>query len=321
MESCYGRTKETGRLKFLLIGGERLRIWSKKSMIALSTIILILGLVIFSIYQNNSIVVTKSNYNSLKIPGDFNGFTIVHISDLHNKMFGDCQAGILNKIKSLSPDIIVVTGDLIDRRKYNLDIAMAFIFEAVKTAPVYYVSGNHEAWSGKFSLIEESLIDAGVHILDDRAVEITKGKNTINLMGLADPAFLPSNYFDGTNISNMAKQLKQWSTGDNFSILLSHRPELFDLYCENNIDLVFTGHAHGGQIRIPFIGGLVAPDQGMFPKYTSSSYYKDSTTMFVSRGLGNSIFPIRIFNRPEIVAVTLRNNIHQSAYYPNQIEK
>lgn len=201
-------------------------IWSKKPMIALSSIILILGLVIFCIYQNNSIVITKLNYNSSKISGDFNGFTIVHISDLHNKMFGQDQAEILNKVRSLSPDIIVVTGDLIDRRKYNLDTAMAFISEAVKTAPVYYVSGNHEAWSGKFPLIEESLIDAGVHILDNIAVGITKGKSTIYIMGLADPDFLTSNYFDGTNISKMTKQLNQWSTDEKFNILLSHRPEL-----------------------------------------------------------------------------------------------
>lgn len=201
-------------------------IWSKKPMIALSSIILILGLVIFCIYQNNSIVITKFNYNSSKISGDFNGFTIVHISDLHNKMFGQDQAEILNKVRSLSPDIIVVTGDLIDRRKYNLDTAMAFISEAVKTAPVYYVSGNHEAWSGKFPLIKESLIDAGVRILDDIAVGITKGKSTIYIMGLADPDFLTSNYFDGTNISKMTKQLNQWSTDEKFNILLSHRPEL-----------------------------------------------------------------------------------------------
>lgn len=283
-----------------------MRIWSKKPIISLLFIILILGLIIFCIYQNNSIVITKSNYNNPKIPSDFDGFTIVHISDLHNKMFGKDQSEILNKVRTFSPDIIVVTGDLIDRRKYNLDIAMTFISGAVKIAPVYYVSGNHEAWSGKFPLIKKSLIVAGVHILDDVAVELSVGRNSIHIMGLSDPDFLTSHYADGTNISKMTEQLNQWSTNENFKILLSHRPELFDLYCENNIDLAFTGHAHGGQIRIPFIGGLVAPDQGVFPKYTSDSYSKDSTTMFVSRGLGNSIFPIRIFNRPEIVVVTLK---------------
>lgn len=284
-----------------------MRVKSKKLRIVLTIIILFLGSIIFCIYENNSIIITKSNFSSPKITSDFDGFTIAQISDLHNKLFGDDQAKILNKLKSISPDIIVVTGDLIDRRKYNLDIAMTFISGAVKIAPVYYVSGNHEAWSGDFPLIKKSLVEAGVNVLDDIAVELTKGKTSINIIGLSDPDFLTSDYIEGTNTSKTIEQLKQWSMGKSFKILLSHRPELFDLYSEYSMDLVFTGHAHGGQIRIPFIGGLIAPDQGIFPKYSSGSYSKDSTTMFVSRGLGNSIFPVRVFNRPEIVVVTLRN--------------
>jgi predicted MPP superfamily phosphohydrolase len=284
-----------------------LRVKSKKLKIVLTIIIFFLGSIIFCIYENNSIVITKSNFSSQKITSDFDGFTIAQISDLHNKLFGDDQAKILNKLKSISPDIIVITGDLIDRRKYNLDIAMTFISGAVKIAPVYYVSGNHEAWSGDFPLIKKSLVEAGVNVLDDIAVELTKGKTSIDIIGLSDPDFLTSDYIEGTNTSKTIEQLKQWVMGKNFKILLSHRPELFDLYSENSMDLVFTGHAHGGQIRIPFIGGLIAPDQGIFPKYSNGSYSKDSTTMFVSRGLGNSIFPVRVFNRPEIVVVTLRN--------------
>jgi predicted MPP superfamily phosphohydrolase len=284
-----------------------LRVKSKELKIVLTIIIFFLGSIIFCIYENNSIVITKSNFSSQKITSDFDGFTIAQISDLHNKLFGDDQTKILNKLKSISPDIIVVTGDLIDRRKYNLDIAMTFISGAVKIAPVYYVSGNHEAWSGDFPLIKKSLVEAGVNVLDDISVELTKGKTSIDIIGLSDPDFLTSDYIEGTNTSKTIEQLKQWVMGKNFKILLSHRPELFDLYSENSMDLVFTGHAHGGQIRIPFIGGLIAPDQGIFPKYSSGSYSKDSTTMFVSRGLGNSIFPVRVFNRPEIVVVTLRN--------------
>ena len=290
----------------LILGVNRLRLWSKKGRIILYSI-LVLICIIFCIYQNNSIVISEADYNNPRIPGDFDGFRIVHISDLHNKMFGDDQSEILDKVKGLSPDIIVVTGDLIDRRKYDLDTAMAFISGSVKIAPVYYVSGNHEAWSGKFPIIREHLIAAGVSILDDTAVELSKGKSSIRLLGLSDPGFLTSEYYKDTNIRRIKEKLNQWSADENFAILLSHRPELFDLYCENNIDLVFAGHAHGGQIRIPFIGGLVAPHQGLFPKYTSGSYSKDSTTMSVSRGLGNSIFPVRIFNRPEIVAVTLKS--------------
>ena len=105
----------------------------------------------------------------------------------------------------------------------------------------------------------------------------------------------------------MKEHLKDLSYDSVFNILLSHRPELFDLYADRNIDLIFSGHAHGGQFRIPFIGGLVAPDQGLFPKYTSGVYKQNQSTMIVSRGLGNSIIPIRIFNRPEIVVVTLQS--------------
>lgn len=261
---------------------------------------------IFCIWQNNSITITKADYVNSKIPNEFNDYKIVHISDLHNKKFGKNQEVLLENIKSNNPDIIVITGDLIDRRKYDLDTAMEFVSGAVNLAPVYYVSGNHEAWSEKFSIIKESLVGAGVHILDNTAVMLSKENSSVLIIGIKDPAFLTSSYIEGTDTTEMVEQLKEWFGHDGFKILLSHRPELFELYCENNMDLIFTGHAHGGQFRIPLIGGLVAPDQGLFPKYTSGHHSKKSSTMFISRGLGNSIIPIRLFNRPEIVVVTLK---------------
>jgi predicted MPP superfamily phosphohydrolase len=194
----------------------------------------------------------------------------------------------------------------VDRRKYDLDKAMAFVEGALDIAPVFYISGNHEAWSGKYSTIKKELEDAGVHVLDNDVIRLSIGGSSIHMFGVRDPDFHTSNYLEGTDITEMTDQFKKWSSYKSFKILLSHRPELFDLYCENKMDLIFTGHAHGGQVRIPFIGGLVAPDQGLFPKYTSGYYTKDESTMFVSRGLGNSIIPIRIFNRPEIVVVTLK---------------
>ncbi|GAA0684022.1 hypothetical protein SAMN04487885_108136 [Clostridium cadaveris] len=262
---------------------------------------------IFCFWQNNSIVISNYTHRSRKIPSAFHGYKILHISDLHNKMFGKNQDYLIKKIKASSPDIIVITGDLIDRRRFDLDTAMCFINKAVDIAPIYYVSGNHEAWSGKYDQIKQSLKDAGVLILDDTSLELLKGENSIQLLGLSDPDFLTSNYLDGTNTKKLELQLKQWSNDINYKILLSHRPELFSLYIENNIDLIFSGHAHGGQIRLPFLGGLIAPDQGFFPKYTSGPYKNGNTTMFVSRGLGNSIFPFRVFNRPEIVVVTLKS--------------
>lgn len=269
-------------------------------------ILFIIVIFIFSIWQNNSIVISSFNYSSSEIPKDFDNFKIVQISDLHNKVFGKEQFKLLEKVKELSPDIIVITGDMIDRRRYNLENAMYFIDKAVKVAPIYYVSGNHEAWSYKYSEVRNKLIKAGVHIIDDERIAIKKNNSIINILGLSDPAFVTSSYLNETDTSKIEENLLNWASLESFKILLSHRPELFDLYSSSNMDIVFSGHAHGGQIRIPFIGGLIAPNQGFFPKYTSGRYNSDNTTMFVSRGLGNSLFPIRIFNRPEIISVTLK---------------
>jgi predicted MPP superfamily phosphohydrolase len=266
-------------------------------------IVLLLG--VFFYWQNNSIEVSRYDYSNSKVPSDFVGFKIVHISDLHNKMFGKNQVKLLSEVESLSPNIIVITGDLIDRRKFDLEKAMCFIDGAMKIAPIYYVSGNHEAWSGNYSDIRRNLVASGVTVLDDESVEITINDGSIELLGLSDPGFYNGSITKDMNVDNVDVYLNGWSEADGFKILLSHRPELFELYCDNNIDLTFAGHAHGGQFRIPFIGAIFAPDQGFLPEFTSGGYAKDSSTMFVSRGLGNSIIPIRIFNRPEIIAVTL----------------
>ncbi len=264
-------------------------------------------LIIFYIWQNNSIHTENFTYSSSNLPADFDNFKITHISDLHNKTFGSGQKNLLRKVSNTSPDIIVVTGDLIDRRRYNLDTALEFMEGAVKIAPVYYVYGNHEAWSGHYDDISKSLKLANVNILENTALTISKGTSSINILGLNDPAFLTNDDTKESNLSDATQMLSDWSTLDGFKILLSHRPELMPLYSQNGIDLVFSGHAHGGQFRFPFVGGLVAPNQGFFPKYTSGKYTDYKTTLFVSRGLGNSIIPIRIFNRPHIISITFEN--------------
>ncbi len=270
-------------------------------------LIFLVSAIVFSIWQNNSIVVTRTDYENEKIPKPFNDFKIVHISDLHNKLFEKDQKPLLEKMSGETPDIIVITGDLIDQRKYDLEKAMLFIQGAIKIAPVYYVSGNHEAWSGDYETIKLRLKDAGVTVLDNAEIEIVREETRIKLLGLSDPDFLTSSYIEGTNATLLNATLSGWKDEEGFKILLSHRPELFSLYKEANVDLVFSGHAHGGQVRLPFIGGLVAPDQGLFPKFTSGSYTEGSTTLFISRGLGNSIMPQRVLNRPEIVVVTLKH--------------
>lgn len=274
----------------------------------LSIVVAFIFLIIFIVFQNNSIQNTSIKYENKMIPKVFNGYKILHISDLHNKSFGKNQKILLEKIEAESPDIIVITGDLIDRRKYDLKPAEILVESAIKIAPVYYVSGNHEAWSGKYKSIKEMLTRLGVDVLDNRKIDISINNEKITLLGVSDPNFLTSTYFDDTNILNMEENLDDLSNTSNFQILLSHRPELFKLYNEKNIDLIFSGHAHGGQFRLPFIGGVIAPNQGFFPKYTSGVYKMNQSTLIVNRGLGNSIIPIRLFNRPELVVVTLFKN-------------
>ena len=270
--------------------------------------VLLLFLSLFCIWQNNSIVISQYHYTSDKLPDSFAGFKILHISDFHNKQFGNNQSQIIKKIAACTPDIIVITGDLIDRRHYDLATAMELARQLVPIAPVYYVPGNHEAWSGHYAEIKEQLLQAKVTVLDNQALTYTIGEDAITIAGLKDPAFLTSDYLEDTNTVALESSLSTLAQNRHFMVLLSHRPELMDLYKKYQIDLVFAGHTHGGQIRLPLVGALIAPNQGLFPKYDAGRYDEEGSTMFVSRGLGNSLVPFRLFNRPELVVVTLKNS-------------
>lgn len=274
-------------------------------------ILLLSGVALFCIWQDNDITITKIKYQNDKVPVAFNGYRIVQLSDLHNKSFGKHQKQLINKIKEQGPDIIVITGDIIDKRRVGIEAAVELIRQAAKIAPIYYVPGNHEAISENYSELKQKFLEAGVNILENTELTIRKKDTYINIIGVKDPNFYTYDnmtyYDDAYQMNNTLISIVQ-DDNQSFKILLSHRPELFNIYSKNNMDLVFTGHAHGGQFRIPFIGGLVAPNQGVFPKYTSGAYQLNNTTMIVNRGLGNSIVPIRIFNRPEIISLTIQKN-------------
>jgi len=261
-------------------------------------IVVIIVIVFFLYTENNWITITEETVASEKIPKSFNGYKILQISDLHGKSF---EEKLVEKIKDVGPDLIVITGDAIDSRRYSDRNCLDLIEQIVSLAPIYYVTGNHEARLEKFSIFESKLIRAGVNVLRDESDFITIDGSQIKIIGMDDPAFSGNAYFEET-LSELSTENK-----DQFSVVLSHRPEIMTVYTEQNIDLVFSGHAHGGQVRLPFIGGIAAPNQGFFPKYTSGLYQINQTVMVVSRGLGNSIFPQRLFNRPELVVITLKN--------------
>lgn len=254
-------------------------------------------LLYFFYYQNNALVISEYEIRSDKLTQQFHGYRIVQLSDLHNKSFGHNQGKLVSTVAKEHPDVIVFTGDLVDSSRYDEKPSLLLMEQLVQIAPVYYVTGNHEWRAGTFASLEQKLKNIGVRVMRNAAANIAVGDDTIQLIGIDDPA-------GGT--ASHAEKLLQGLEGDRFRILLAHRPERFPLYADYGVDVVFSGHAHGGQIRLPFVGGLIAPGQGLFPTYTAGTYRSNNTTMIVNRGLGNSAFPLRIFNRPEIVTVTLR---------------
>lgn len=275
-----------------------------KQAILLILIVLFAAIIAWVIWDNNRITVTEYTIKDAEIPENFSGYRILQISDLHNAEFGEDNEILLNQISRLHPDMIVITGDLIDSYHTNVDISLAFIREAVKIAPTYYVFGNHEVRIPEsYTLLKDGMEKAGVVVLD-QPVTLEKDSQTITLLGVADPSAMSSDSRFYTQIVGSILNAKM-PEETVYSILLCHRPEVFDAFVENGIDLAFTGHTHGGQVRIPFLGAIFSPDQGLFPKYDSGLFTEKDTTMIISRGLGNSSFPFRVDCPPEIVVATL----------------
>lgn len=249
----------------------------------------------------------KTSVVCKRLPSQFDGFVIAQISDLHNTELGKNNGRIIGLLEESAPDIIVITGDLIDSRRTDIGKALDFVNQAVKIAPCYFVTGNHESRIDGYPELRQGLEAAGVTVLDGRCAEIEKGGASITLAGYDDPSFKAKS--DPAKYSEIAdRELEKLQVAqENFVVLLAHRPELFDVYAKHGADLVFSGHAHGGQFRLPFVGGLYVPNQGLFPGYDSGIYTSGDTQMMVSRGLGNSIMPVRLNNRPEVVAVELKS--------------
>lgn len=272
----------------------------KRALIALAVgMVLVMSAGGYCMWENYSLVTSHYTYTSEEIGDELDGYKIVQISDLHNQAFGEKSSRLLNAISDESPNIIVVTGDIVDSRHTDIATALEFIQGAVEIAPVYYITGNHEynLPAEAFNVLMQGMTDAGVTILDNKRVKISVGKESFNLIGLSD-----TNLTDGT-LSRISP-----SSQNRLNILLAHEPQFISNYAAEDADIVLSGHAHGGQIRLPFIGGLYAPGQGLRPEYYEGTYTVDDTTMIVSRGLGNSVFPLRINDRPEIVVLELKKS-------------
>lgn len=255
--------------------------------------------------NNKKLKVTKHQLNFANLPKSFDNFKIAQVSDIHCDKVGISDLSFIRKLRKFAPDIIVITGDVLDSYKNDMEIVYNILSQIAPIAPCYFISGNHE-----LRLLEEydelKIMLEKLHItnLNNTNIMLTNGSEHINLAGIEDYDYFKEDD-EVYHRENFSKVLKELHVENNFNILLAHRPEKLNFYANSNYDLVFSGHAHGGQWRLPLIGGVFSPSQGFFPKYTSGIYKEKNTTLVVSQGLGNSSFPIRINNQIELVLVTL----------------
>ena len=268
--------------------------------------LLLVALIVWTAWENTTVELNTYTIASNRLPEGFNGYKIAQVSDLHNTQMGEGNQKILDHLQTADPDIIVFTGDLVDSRKLDIEISTAFVEEAMKIAPCYYVTGNHEARLSEYGDIKAQLVALGVTVLEDTSVQLTHEGDTITLLGLLDPSFHGA--YKTAEIKKVVNsQLEKLHTDKlSYTVMLFHRPSYFEIYAEHGIDLVLAGHMHGGQFRVPFLGGLYTPSHGFFPDYDAGLYTEGDTNMIVSRGLGNSVVPIRFNNPAEVILIDLQ---------------
>lgn len=274
--------------------------------IAAAAVLSLLGWAL--VWGNTALVTADVLVCSNGIPEAFDAYRIVQISDLHDAQIGENNEKLIAMTAETEPDCIVLTGDFVDSSRFHPELSLSVAESLVKIAPVYYVSGNHEAIlpDEDYQALTDGLRGLGVCVLEDESAELTRDGQSIRLIGLTDIGFHPGTLEEKKDALRTA--LSALLPEDEFSVTLAHRPELMDVYTECGAPLVLSGHAHGGQIRLPGIGGLIAPGQGLFPKYTEGKYEENGTTLVVSRGIGNSVLPLRVNDRPQIVVVQLACN-------------
>lgn len=257
---------------------------------------------LFLRWSNTSLQVERFTYASQRLPAGFDGCTIVQLSDLHGAQFGDDNADLLRAVQEAQPDYIFLTGDLLDRfRETPQSYAVNLCQRLAAIAPTYFVTGNHEWALPGIRDLKSAIGDTGTTVLTNQFVTLERGGDSILLAGIDDP----NGFADQKTPEELAQEIHD-AWGDGFWLLLAHRNNYFENhYSLLGADLVISGHAHGGLIRLPFTDGLMGVERNFFPSYTAGFYEVNGADLFVSRGLGNSGRTFRLFNRPQVVVLTL----------------
>lgn len=280
-------------------------------MYTIVIVLLLLLVVLLRIYIDNEIPkVSNVEIKSPKLPEVFDGYKIVQLSDLHSKSFGNNNEMLIDMIDKESPNIIVMTGDMVTANEKDFTVFYSLVKELTKKYRVYYVYGNHE---GELSLKLKSEITAflkenGVIVLDNDYISIEKNDEKINLYGLCYTQKYYS-YKGGKKhiiTENYIKNKLGTIDKNKYNILLTHNPLFFDAYSGYGFDLILSGHVHGGLIRLPFIGGILSPERKFFPQYSAGVYEKGNSKLVVSRGLSRGTKGFRFFNRPDVVSITFK---------------
>ena len=253
-------------------------------------------------WQLWGIQVTVTQVGVHGLPDGFEGLRIVQISDLHGHEYGQDSEALLALVAQQAPEFIVVTGDLIDQESH-LAMVPALARGLAAIAPTYYVTGNHEWAVGGVPRLKGILTECGVTVLSNQYVTLERNGDSLVLAGVDDP----NGYADQKTPEELYGEIQR-EAGDLCTILLAHRNDRFDQYAAAGYDLVISGHAHGGIVRLPFTDGLLGTDRKLFPTWTAGVYTLGDSTLFVSRGLGNNTVPIhgfRLFNRPDLAVLEL----------------
>jgi predicted MPP superfamily phosphohydrolase len=265
----------------------------------------ILSVLIF--LQNTSIEVSKYKIKSDKIPKEFNKFKIIHLSDFHSYGFFKDNFRMIEKINNEHPNIIVMTGDMVNKYDENFEKFLNLAEALSKKYEIYYIIGNHEMRLRKNNLnyIIQKLKKFGIKVLNDEKITIIREKEFINIYGINIPLSYYKIVNKPINVQDVINSLLNKCAEKEYNILLAHNPLYFEEYSKQNVDLILSGHVHGGMVRLPFIGALLSPERKFFPKYSSGVYELNNKKLLVSRGLGHSRPGIRLFNKREIVSITL----------------
>lgn len=278
----------------------------KKIVAWMIFILIIIGIPVRLYWDNFTVGVTRYTVADSGIPAAFDGYKIILLADIQGSEFGEKNQELIEKIEAEQGDMVVFAGDLIDTGIPGSVEVIENLFENCDLPDaVYAVSGNHDKWSGQFETLKEKWEDTyPITFLENRSVMVERDGDAVALYGIGDP-----DTWDNTEAEQYVKKaLSELERRDGYQILLFHRANMLDLFNNETFDLVLSGHMHGGQVRLPFLGGLKSPHGDWFPAYSGGKYLVNGHTYIVSRGIGNAVQVPRIWNRGEIVVITLKRN-------------